>query len=149
VGFLTQKIILHFLSYTNVCVIVSHSSTDSEFMNEIFEGSDQLIHGTRYTVCVHADYTTMLHETWTEELQEISACSDGIVIDLTPPTAGIVWIGSNRGTLYQVCTVICSCSTCGTIRITLVTHPYFPGHDGHSCIRICLYLLIYTCICKI
>ena len=71
-------------------------------MNEIFESSNVLVHGTRYTVCVHADLTVIQHETWIETLDPVSSCSDGIVVDLTPPTAGQLWIGSNSGIVYQV-----------------------------------------------
>ena len=65
-----------------------------------------MLHGTRYTVCVHADRTYITHETWIEELLETNACSDGIVVDLTPPVSGRLWIGHNPSTLYQVCSHI-------------------------------------------
>jgi hypothetical protein len=37
-----------------------------------------------------------------EELVAINACSDGIIVDLTPPTKGRLWIGTNPGISYQV-----------------------------------------------
>ena len=79
--------------------------TEHEFMNEIFEGSDVLAHGTRYTVCVHADEALIQHETWIEFIEAVSKCSDGIIVDLTPPITGRVWIGINPDDLsitYQV-----------------------------------------------
>jgi hypothetical protein len=56
----------------------------------------------RYTVCVHADRKLIERETWIEELVAINACSDGIIVDLTPPTKGRLWIGTNPGISYQV-----------------------------------------------
>ena len=70
-------------------------------MNELFE-HNELIHGTRYTVCLHADRKLIQHETWIEDLPATSSCSDGVVVDFTPPTEGRLWIGHNPGTLYQV-----------------------------------------------
>ncbi|CAC5422078.1 unnamed protein product [Mytilus coruscus] len=45
----------------------------------------ELIHGTRYTVCIHADPKVIEYEMWTDELPEVNSCSDGIIVDLTPP----------------------------------------------------------------
>lgn len=53
-------------------------------------------------VCIHAVHTVIVHEKWTQVLPEISECSDGVVVDLTPPLAGKVWIGSTQGLEYQV-----------------------------------------------
>lgn len=64
--------------------------------------NNELLHSTRYTVCVHADATKIQHETWLEDLSEINSCSDGIIVDLTPPEAGRLWIGTNQGQIYQV-----------------------------------------------
>ena len=74
---------------------------DREFMNEEFT-HNELVHGTRYTVCVHADRKLIQHETWIEDIAAISMCSDGIVVDLTPPTNGRLWIGYKSGIVYQV-----------------------------------------------
>ncbi|XP_070573612.1 uncharacterized protein [Ptychodera flava] len=54
----------------------------------------QLHHGYRYYVCVHAEATRKEYEKTELLLPETSACSDGIVVDQTPPTHGNVWIGS-------------------------------------------------------
>ena len=70
-------------------------------MNEKFE-HNELIHGTRYTVCVHADRALIQNEKWLQDLPEINACSDGIIVDLTPPKAGSLWVGHNPGQFYQV-----------------------------------------------
>lgn len=45
-------------------------------------------------MCVHANPREIHHEEWTDILPEVNACSDGIIVDLTPPTIGNVWIGN-------------------------------------------------------
>ncbi|XP_076085327.1 uncharacterized protein LOC143056126 [Mytilus galloprovincialis] len=82
-------------------IICGH--TANGFMNVEFT-KNELLHGTRYTVCVHADATKIQHETWIEDLSEINECSDGIIVDLTPPEAGRLWIGTNLGQIYQTTT---------------------------------------------
>lgn len=62
----------------------------------------ELEHGQRYMVCIHSEYTEIIYEKWTQVLPEINECSDGIVVDLTPPVAGKVWIGNKQGVEYQV-----------------------------------------------
>ena len=74
---------------------------DNEFINVKFE-KGELEHGQRYMVCIHSEHTEIVYEKWTQVLPEINECSDGIVVDLTPPTAGKVWIGSKQGLEYQV-----------------------------------------------
>ncbi|XP_072048762.1 uncharacterized protein [Amphiura filiformis] len=63
-----------------------------------------LSHGKRYIVCIHGVTTTIKHEKWTENVDTISACSDGVVVDTTPPLAGNVWIGWNSDNRYQIST---------------------------------------------
>ncbi|CAC5414424.1 unnamed protein product [Mytilus coruscus] len=75
-------------------------TTENEFMNEVFSAGD-LVHGTRYIVCVHADYKEIDRGTWTEVLPAVSTCSDGVVVDLTSPTAGAVWISHSPSVRYQ------------------------------------------------
>lgn len=53
-------------------------------------------------VCIHTVYTEIKHEMWTQVLPELNICSDGIMVDLTPPTPGQVWIGNVQGTKFQV-----------------------------------------------
>lgn len=74
--------------------------SEHEFINAKFNDGD-LEHGRRYVVCIHTEYTEISHEKWTEVLPEINICSDGIVVDLTPPSPGKVWIGK-QGQQYQV-----------------------------------------------
>ena len=38
-------------------------------------------------------------------MDELIECSDGIVVDKTPPMPGTVWIGQTSDDAYQVCTV--------------------------------------------
>ena len=61
-----------------------------------------LHHGTRYKVCVHANAINITHEEWTQIIPAISACSDGVVVDTTPPSPGTVWIGWKEHSNYQV-----------------------------------------------
>lgn len=73
----------------------------SEFININFDPGE-LVHGERYMVCIHTVYTEIKHEMWTQVLPELNICSDGIMVDLTPPTPGQVWIGNVQGTNFQV-----------------------------------------------
>ena len=63
---------------------------------------DVLQHGRRYVVCIHANATTNVFEKWTQELPDLSVCSNGITVDFTPPTSNDVWIGNQQGQIYQV-----------------------------------------------
>ncbi|XP_061193435.1 uncharacterized protein LOC133201664 [Saccostrea echinata] len=78
------------------------NTTEHEFINFKFK-EGELEHGQRYMVCIHAAYTEIKYEKWTQVLPEINECSDGIVVDLTPPVPGKVWIG-NEGVQYQIST---------------------------------------------
>ncbi|XP_071123173.1 uncharacterized protein [Mytilus edulis] len=78
-------------------------ATNSEFMNVEFDDGE-LIHGTRYTVCVYANPTVIEYEMWTDILPEVNSCSDGIIVDLTPPVEGRVWIGNIPTVTYQTVT---------------------------------------------
>ena len=35
-------------------------------------------------------------------MDEVKTCSDGVTVDLTPPTPGHVWIGIDLTEIYQV-----------------------------------------------
>ncbi|XP_062606252.1 uncharacterized protein LOC134268062, partial [Saccostrea cucullata] len=76
--------------------------TEHEFINVKFNDGE-LEHGQRYIVCIHTEYTEIKHEKWTQVLPEVNECSDGIVVDLTPPSTGKVWIGK-QGQQYQIST---------------------------------------------
>ncbi|ESO83749.1 hypothetical protein LOTGIDRAFT_168990 [Lottia gigantea] len=96
--------------YSNPDIIIpdpcSHPSTiicgqsDKEYIN--IKPPQLLKHGRRYHVCLHADSTALQHEKWDEDLEEINSCSDGITIDLSPPSGGRVWIQTDTNTNYQV-----------------------------------------------
>ncbi|ESO88673.1 hypothetical protein LOTGIDRAFT_165459 [Lottia gigantea] len=96
--------------YSNPDIIIpdpcSHPSTiicghsDKEYIN--IKPPQLLKHGRRYRVCLHADSTTLQHEKWDEDLEEINSCSDGITVDLSPPSGGRVWIQTDTNTNYQV-----------------------------------------------
>ncbi|ESO88602.1 hypothetical protein LOTGIDRAFT_234472 [Lottia gigantea] len=80
--------------------IVICGLSDKEYIN--IKPPQLLKHGRRYHVCLHADSTTLQHEKWDEDLEEINSCSDGITVDLTPPSGGRVWIQTDTNTNYQV-----------------------------------------------
>ena len=82
-----------------------------EFVNFKFEPGE-LVHGEKYTICIHTEYTEIQFEMWKQILPELNTCSDGIVVDLTPPTPGKVWIGNVQGTSYQVCGDYCEIVSC-------------------------------------
>ncbi|KAK3101903.1 hypothetical protein FSP39_007221, partial [Pinctada imbricata] len=79
------------------------SSIGNEFYNFKFD-KGTLTHGERYLVCLHGDRTEIQHEKWLQILPDLNTCSDGVVVDLTPPTAGDVWITNIPGTQYQTST---------------------------------------------
>lgn len=89
------------LSYSELMSRSDIFISGNEYMNEIFT-ADELKHGTRYIVCVHADLKVIDRGTWMEELPAVSTCSDGVVVDLTPPMAGKVWISHSPDIRYQV-----------------------------------------------
>ncbi|XP_022105050.1 uncharacterized protein LOC110986986 isoform X2 [Acanthaster planci] len=72
--------------------------TDKEFVNV---PDLALEHGKRYRICIHADEVTLEHQGWNEQLPAVSSCSNGVVIDTTPPTPGSVWVGGNKHQHYQ------------------------------------------------
>jgi hypothetical protein len=85
--------------------ILCNSFVDKEYVNAEFSVGI-LTHGAQYVVCIHADNVTLEYETWSEILPEVSTCSDGVTVDLTPPTAGLVWIGHDPDTHYQVYIIV-------------------------------------------
>ena len=79
---------------------MGHSEKD--YINVIFNTKQELEHGKRYLVCIHAPRIEKKYEKWTEVLDEVKTCSDGVTVDLTPPTPGHVWIGIDPIEKYQV-----------------------------------------------
>ena len=79
---------------------MGHSEKD--YINVIFNTKQELEHGKRYLVCTHAPRIEKKYEKWTEVLDEVKTCSDGVTVDLTPPTPGHVWIGIDPTEKYQV-----------------------------------------------
>jgi hypothetical protein len=76
--------------------------TAKNYINVRFNESDYLVHGKRYAICVHAARTEIEYEIWTEVLDEVKTCSDGVTVDLTPPVPGNVWVGHDLDRSYQV-----------------------------------------------
>ena len=82
-------------------VNINYYDSENNYMNaELTKGS--MSHGRRYIACIHANTTIIQHETWTQTLEPFSSCSDGMTVDLTPPTPGKVWIGNDRTDFFQV-----------------------------------------------
>ncbi|XP_076075248.1 uncharacterized protein LOC143046131 isoform X2 [Mytilus galloprovincialis] len=75
--------------------------TDKNFANIHFNETEYLTHGRRYSVCIYAPETVIKHEKWTETLDTVTSCSDGVTVDLTPPVPGKVWIGPDPIVFYQ------------------------------------------------
>ncbi|XP_046561789.1 uncharacterized protein LOC124270793 [Haliotis rubra] len=70
--------------------VIKCGHTVNEFINVEFAELSYLQHGRRFYVCIHADDKNTRFEKWTSPLTEVNACSDGITVDLTPPTPGTV-----------------------------------------------------------
>ncbi|CAC5407073.1 unnamed protein product [Mytilus coruscus] len=68
--------------------LVPSTMLEKEYINVIFGINDELEHGKRYIVCIHAPRKEVEYEKWTEVLKETNTCSDGVTVDLTPPTPG-------------------------------------------------------------
>ncbi|VDI13269.1 Hypothetical predicted protein, partial [Mytilus galloprovincialis] len=75
--------------------------TEKEYVNVLFGEGKELKHGERYMICIHAPITVITHEKWIETIDDVSACSDGVTIDLTPPIPGNVYIGIDSADHYQ------------------------------------------------
>ncbi|CAC5375358.1 unnamed protein product [Mytilus coruscus] len=75
--------------------------TGDSYINVEFNDTNYLIHGRRYSICIHAPETVIEHEKWTETLDTVTSCSDGVTVDLTPPVPGRVWVGDNPLVAYQ------------------------------------------------
>ncbi|XP_071088930.1 uncharacterized protein [Haliotis cracherodii] len=70
--------------------VIRCGHTVNEFLNVEFTHGAHLRHGKRFYVCIHADEKNTPFEKWTSQLSEVNACSDGITVDLIPPTPGTV-----------------------------------------------------------
>ncbi|XP_078700910.1 uncharacterized protein LOC144927390 [Branchiostoma floridae x Branchiostoma belcheri] len=77
---------------------ISCGNTTDEYVNV---DNLALQQGRRYHICIHANRTTQVFETFSQELPAVSACSDGITVDRTPPTPGRVWIENSDDKSYQ------------------------------------------------
>lgn len=61
-----------------------------------------LQNGHHYYVCIHAIAEDVVFEKWTERLPDVTACSDGVTVDLTPPTGGEVFVDGLLHGMYKV-----------------------------------------------
>jgi len=52
--------------------------------------------GQRYHICILANVTDVHFEKFTQPMTNVTECSNGIVVDKTPPIPGLVWIGSHQ-----------------------------------------------------
>ncbi|XP_046562881.1 uncharacterized protein LOC124271764 [Haliotis rubra] len=82
--------------------VIKCGHTVNEFINVEFAELSYLQHGRRFYVCIHADDKNTRFEKWTSPLTEVNACSDGITVDLTPPTPGTVNIDNLIDGTFQV-----------------------------------------------
>ncbi|CAG2197001.1 unnamed protein product [Mytilus edulis] len=80
---------------------VQCGQTEDNYVNAKFNKTKYLIHGGRYSICIHAPETVIEHEKWTETLETVTSCSDGVTVDLTPPVPGRVWVGADPLVAYQ------------------------------------------------
>ncbi|XP_072034094.1 uncharacterized protein [Amphiura filiformis] len=87
-----------------------------------------LQHGQRYRVCLHANATNITHDEWTEIIPKVSACSDGVIVDITPPVAGQVWIGWREHSQYQISTTELALSWESYVDVE--EHGKSPHHSG-------------------
>ncbi|XP_071082513.1 uncharacterized protein [Haliotis cracherodii] len=96
------------MTFTKPCSIpdvIKCGHTDKEFINVAFvETERRLVHGRSYYVCVHADARTVENEKWTEDLPEVNSCSDGVTVDVTPPSGGRVFLGGLTSPTFQTST---------------------------------------------
>ena len=81
-------------------ILILYYFADNKYINVQFD--EDLKHGARYYICVYAKEKVVEHEKWTEILPEVKECSDGVVVDLTKPTEGRVWVNRLRHIQYQV-----------------------------------------------
>ncbi|XP_078701246.1 uncharacterized protein LOC144927586 [Branchiostoma floridae x Branchiostoma belcheri] len=77
---------------------ISCGNTTDEYVNV---DNLALQQGRRYHICIHANKTLQEYETFSQWLPAVSACSDGITVDRTPPTPGRVWIENSDDKSYQ------------------------------------------------
>ncbi|KAK3581570.1 hypothetical protein CHS0354_031918 [Potamilus streckersoni] len=75
--------------------------TDKEYVNVYLNENNYLVDGRRYVICIHANKTAITKERWIQYLEAVSACSDGVTVDIAPPTPGKVWIGTEDTQMYQ------------------------------------------------
>lgn len=71
-------------------------------MNVKFDETETLRHGKRFYICIHAYEIDRQFEKWNKTLHDVNACSDGITVDLTPPTPGTINIEGLQGGTFQV-----------------------------------------------
>ncbi|XP_055958811.1 uncharacterized protein LOC126830508 [Patella vulgata] len=80
--------------------VIQCGQTEKEYINVL--NPNILKHGRRYYICIRADAAVAGYEKWTEDLEEVNACSDGVTVDLTPPNGGRVWVENLKDFKYQV-----------------------------------------------
>ncbi|CAC5375018.1 unnamed protein product [Mytilus coruscus] len=81
--------------------MIQCGQTDERYINVQFNKTEYLTHGRSYAVCIHAPETLIEHEKWKETLAAVTTCSDGVMVDLTPPKPGNIWIGHDPQFSFQ------------------------------------------------
>ncbi|XP_071079258.1 uncharacterized protein [Haliotis cracherodii] len=95
------------MTFTDPCAladVVKCGETGKEFVNIHFDHKEELSHGQRFHICIQAEETEVTNEKWATVLKEVNACSDGITVDLTPPSPGSVSIQGLKENIYQMST---------------------------------------------
>ena len=86
-----------------ICILVNVMLVLSLQDNFVNVHGLPLKEGQRYYMCILAHATDLEFEKFIQSLEQNSECSNGIVVDATPPTAGQVWVGSHlKHWRYQV-----------------------------------------------
>lgn len=59
-------------------------------------------------ICAFSNSTVLQRELFTENLEEISSCSDGFVLDDKPPVPGNIYVGNNSGFITDTRNILLS-----------------------------------------
>ncbi|XP_053405466.1 uncharacterized protein LOC128558962 [Mercenaria mercenaria] len=78
--------------------ITSQASVDGYIL---FQNTD-IIMNNLYFICASSEAAEIYRETYTENVPEISSCSNGFILDDTPPSGGQVYVDNTGGFVNDV-----------------------------------------------